>query len=169
MDHLISSQVARQVEFLAVGSWWVYSPENGSDPNSAEGPGLSNFLQVPNRREDLLWNPGLTAQAKRNLVKVLRFILDFENEKEKWEEHRTQPFTTFLAEKFKTPVVLLGPLLALALSNQTPDNLTTEYALPRIARHLRSTGRFGDFSALIPRFGGLSEVSQVACRASAVG
>lgn len=169
MQHLITSQVAQQVEFLAVGSWWVYSPETGSDSTSADITGLRDFLKVPNRREDLLWNPSLTAQAKRNLVKVLRFILDYENEKETWEAHREQPFSVFLSEKFRTPIVLLAPLLALALSSKSLDDTTTEYALPRIARHLRSTGRFGDFSALITRFGGLSEISQVGCRASAVG
>ena len=60
--------------------------------------------------------------------------------------------------------------MALALSSAHPSQTATEYALPRIARHLRSIGVFGPgFGAVIPKWGGLSEVSQVSCRACAVG
>ena len=60
--------------------------------------------------------------------------------------------------------------MALALSSAHPSQTTTEYALPRIARHLRSIGVFGPgFGAVIPKWGGLSEITQVSCRACAVG
>jgi hypothetical protein len=155
--HLVTSQAHHQVGFLPVGSWWVYSP----DSTSAEAAG--RLEKVPNTREDLFGN--------KSLLKILRFVLDYDNDEEKvkWEQHRAVPFSDFLSTVFKAPAILSTPLLALTMSTQSPESVTTEHALPRIARHLRSIGTLGRFSALIPKYGGLDEFCQVACRACAVG
>lgn len=103
-------------------------------------------------------------------MKFLRFIADYEEQTDVWEHQRTQPFHVFLTEQFRIPATLHAPLLALTLSDTSPDYTTTEYALQRIALHLRSIGYFGaGFGAVLPKWGGLSEISQVACRAAAVG
>jgi RAB protein geranylgeranyltransferase component A len=103
-------------------------------------------------------------------MKFLRFIADYEEQPDVWHAHRQLPFSTFLSEQFKVPASLQGPLMALTLSPTSSAQTTTEYALPRIARHLRSIGLLGTgFGAVIPKWGGLSEVSQVGCRACAVG
>jgi RAB protein geranylgeranyltransferase component A len=61
-------------------------------------------------------------------------------------------------------------LLALTASPVSSGQTTTAYALPRIAMHLRSIGVFGPgFGAIIPKWGGMSEIVQLACRACAVG
>jgi RAB protein geranylgeranyltransferase component A len=125
---------------------------------------------VPNGREDVFQDHDLDFKAKRALMKFLRFISEYEDQVEVWEEHRQQPFSAFLSDQFKVPASLQGPLMALTLSPTGTDRTTTEYALPRIARHLRSIGVFGaGFGAVIPKWGGLSEISQVSCRACAVG
>lgn len=163
--HLVTSQVHHQVGFLPVGSWWVYSTDGASRT------AIGSLEKVPNTREDLFGNSTLNFPAKRKLVKILRFILDYENddEKAKWEQHRVLPFSDFLSTVFKAPSILLAPLLALTMSTLSPESVTTEHALPRIARHLRSIGTLGKFSALVPKYGGLDEFCQVACRACAVG
>jgi RAB protein geranylgeranyltransferase component A len=125
---------------------------------------------VPNGREDVFQDHELDFKAKRALMKFLRFIGEYEEQTELWEEHRQQPFPTFLSQQFKVPLALQGPLMALTLSSSPSSLTTTEYALPRIARHLRSIGVFGPgFGAVIPKWGGLAEISQVSCRACAVG
>ncbi|KAK7192526.1 hypothetical protein DPSP01_008829 [Paraphaeosphaeria sporulosa] len=163
--HLVTSQVHHQVGFLPVGSWWVYSS------HATSGTATGSLEKVPNTREDLFGNSTLDFPAKRKLVKILRFIMDYENEDEKvkWEQHRTLPFSDFLSTVFNAPSILSAPLLALTMSSQSSDRVTTEHALPRIARHLRSIGTLGKFSALVPKYGGLDEFCQVACRACAVG
>jgi Rab proteins geranylgeranyltransferase component A len=168
IKYLISSRVYRQLEFMAVGSWWVYGPEAGHDDASPSKPG--KFLKVPNGREDVFQDHDLDFKAKRALMKFLRFIVDYEEQSETWEEHRTKPFAVFLSEQFKIPSHLQAPFLALSLSNASSSFTATEYALPRVARHLRSIGALGaGFGAIVPKWGGMSEVSQVGCRASAVG
>ncbi|KAF1962724.1 rab geranylgeranyl transferase escort protein-like protein [Byssothecium circinans] len=172
IQRLISSKVYRQLEFMAVGSWWVYSPQadekDGSRSSSESRPG--KLLKVPNGREDVFQNNELDFKAKRALMKFLRFIAEYEEQTEIWGEHRDKPFPAFLSEQFKVPVALHAPLLALTLSSAASGNTTTEYALPRIARHLRSIGALGaGFGGIISKWGGLSEICQVGCRASAVG
>ncbi|KAL1652705.1 Rab proteins geranylgeranyltransferase component A [Didymella pomorum] len=166
LQHLVSSRVYRQLEFLAVGSWWVCT----HDTTPATDATSRKLLKVPNGREDVFQDHQLDFKAKRALMKFLRFITEYEEQTEVWDTCRQQPFPQFLSEQFKIPSTLQGPLLALALSQSSSSNTTTEYALPRIARHLRSIGVFGaGFGAVIPKWGGLAEISQVSCRACAVG
>jgi RAB protein geranylgeranyltransferase component A len=171
LQYLVSSRVYRQLEFLAVGSWWVFATDTADETSVSDSSTPSGkLLKVPNGREDVFQDHDLDFKAKRALMKFLRFIGEYEEQTEVWEEFRQQPFPTFLSQQFKVPAALQGPLLALTLSPSPSHQTTTEYALPRIARHLRSIGVFGaGFGAVIPKWGGLAEISQVACRACAVG
>jgi RAB protein geranylgeranyltransferase component A len=149
----------------------VYAPNAGDETSASEQGALpGKLLKVPNGREDVFQDHDLDFKAKRALMKFLRFIGDYEEQPEVWHAHSQQPFPTFLSQQFKVPTPLQGPLLALTLSPLPSGQTTTEYALPRIARHLRSIGMLGaGFGAVIPKWGGLAEISQVACRALAVG
>lgn len=150
----------------------MYATDTERETSSTTGSNapLGKLLKVPNGREDVFQDHQLDFKAKRALMKFLRFITEYEEQAEVWNDHRQQPFPEFLSEQFKVPATLQGPLLALALSSSSSSQTTTEYALPRIARHLRSIGVFGaGFGAVIPKWGGLAEISQVSCRACAVG
>lgn len=167
LQHLVSSRVYRQLEFLAVGSWWVYAAD--AEDKTLPLP-HGKLLKVPNGREDIFQDHQLDFKAKRALMKFLRFIAEFEEQTDVWDSHRQEPFPKFLSDQFKIPASLHGPLLALALSPLSSLHTSTEFALPRIARYLRSIGVFGaGFGAVIPKWGGLAEISQVSCRACAVG
>ncbi|KAL8644777.1 MAG: hypothetical protein Q9226_007599, partial [Calogaya cf. arnoldii] len=65
---------------------------------------------------------------------------------------------------------LQAPLQALTLSSSPPSKTTVAFAIPQLHRHLTSIGIFGPgFGAVVPKWGGLAEIAQVACRAGAVG
>ena len=103
-------------------------------------------------------------------MKFLKLAADVEAHASILEEWGNKPFPEFLASHVKVPSALQPPLLALTLSPDPPVRTATSYALPQIHRHLTSIGMFGPgFGSLIPRWGGLAEVAQVACRALAVG
>ena len=154
---LVSSKTNDQLEFMAVGGWFVFEKQEDG----------ARVVRVPNGREDIFADPSLTLKMKGQLMKFLRFVAAFEEKPETWQPHRDIPFASFLSEQFGLPAV--DSLMALCLSLEVPEKTTTEFALLRIARHLRSIGVFGPgFGAVIPKWGGLSEVVQVACRACAV-
>jgi RAB protein geranylgeranyltransferase component A len=171
---LVSSKVYRQLEFLAMGSWWVYTTDNTSnhdDESSEKGTGHGHFTRIPTTREDVVFSDkSIDLRSKRAVMKVLRFIMDYEDQPEICESYNSRPLPEFLTEHFKLSPTLHNLFLALTLSPNPPQSTTTSFALPRIARHLRSTGKLGaGFSSVIPKWGGLSEIAQVACRAGAVG
>ena len=156
---LVSSKAHEQLEFLAVGSWFVYTQD-------------ASFMRVPNSREDIFSDTTLSLRTKSALVKFLRFVAFYQEDdkREIWEPYRDAPFADLLATQFKIQPELQGPLLALTMSVQPSSQIKTEAALQSIQRHLTSMGVFGaGFSAVLPKYGGLSEVVQVACRAAAVG
>ncbi|ETI23395.1 hypothetical protein G647_05196 [Cladophialophora carrionii CBS 160.54] len=155
---LVSSRIHTQLEFLAVGSWWVL--RNG------------HLHKIPSTREDVFNDESLSMKDKRGLMKFLRYVLQEEEEgASSLEEDDTGiSLKAAISNKFKIPVSLQSPLLALALSPVNADSMPFNKALARIRRHLRSMGYFGQgFGAVIPKYGGSSEISQVACRAQAVG
>jgi len=169
---LVSAKVDLQLEFLALGNWWIYQ-DNGQDLNetaAGEDYPRGALVRVPNGREDVFADQSIDMRSKRGLTRFLRFITDFEDQPEVWQEHKLRPFTTFLTSQFSLPPSVQQPLLTLALSPSRPLETTTSFALPRVAKHLRSIGLFGPgFGAVIPKWGGLAEVAQIGCRAGAVG
>lgn len=122
-------------------------------------------------REDVFNDESLSMKDKRGLMKFLRYVLQEEGESATDpEDDGSMSLQAALDTKFKVPASLQAPLLALALSPMPASSIPFGKALARIRRHMRSMGYFGPgFGAVIAKYGGNSEISQVACRAAAVG
>jgi RAB protein geranylgeranyltransferase component A len=160
IQQLVSSKAHLQLEFLAVGSFFIFQAGTESS-----GPSLS---RIPSTREDVFSNTAIAARAKRLLMKFLKFVLDYESDPGLWKPKELQPLAGFLESDFKLDSDLRSYAITLTLS--TDGNITVRDGLAAIHRHLRSMGTFGTgFAAVYPKWGGLSEVAQVGCRASAVG
>lgn len=170
----MSSRAFRQVEFLAVGPFFVYDDGGDGSPT----PKLS---RIPSSREGVFSARSIPARSKRSLMKFLRFVTTSGEEaagpgaggEEESAEAATrrsanQPLADFLRDEFGLDEALRRYVLALTLSLD-PD-VSVADGLAAVRRHLASMGFFGPgFCAVYPKWGGLSEVAQVACRAQAVG
>ncbi|KAI9737939.1 MAG: Rab proteins geranylgeranyltransferase component A [Cirrosporium novae-zelandiae] len=172
---LVSSKVYRQLDFQAIGHWWVYSRElaasSGDGSKDVEQPTSKrrrgNFYCVPNGREDVFSDESLDMKSRRALMKFLKSTALGE---EPIDEDLEGLFPDLLSLRYRLPAYLQNSLFALTLSPNSPSHIQNKYALPRIRRHLRSIGVFGPgFGAVTPKWGGTAEIAQVACRAGAVG
>lgn len=172
---LVSSKAYRQLEFLAVGSWWVYEEaltqvETGEGSKAAPETPKSRLFKIPGGREDVFQDKSIDLRSTRSLMKFLKVAADAEGHALILERWGQTSFPTFLTNQFNIPQRLQLPLIALTSSMNSPGETLTAYALPRIYRHLSSVGIFGPgFGSVIPKWGGLAEVAQVSCRAGAVG
>ena len=150
-----------------MGSWWIYV-KNSDDDGSGRNAG--SLKMIPSSREDVFADSSIDLKSKRSLMKFLKFITDPEAFSQAIEAHGTSSFEGFLTHEFNIPDPLQPILHALTLSLNPATETLTSYALPRILRHLSSIGVFGPgFGSVTPKWGGLAEVTQVACRALAVG
>ena len=173
----MSSKVYRQLEFLAVGSWWIYEDgearevaknedAGGPDPRATTG----SLKRIPGGREDVFADKSIDLRSTRSLMNFLKLATDTEAHASILEVWGPNTFPDFLTSHLGIPPRLQAPLLALTMSPHPPAETLTSYALPRIHRHLTSAGMFGPgFGSVIPKWGGLAEIAQVACRAGAVG
>ena len=167
----------RQLEFLAVGSWWIYenttsASDAGDDKATGTGDDASRGIlkRIPGGRENVFADKTIDLKSKRSLMKFLKLAADEEGQSPLMEEWGSRSVSEFLTSYCKIPERLHPPLVALTLSPQPPDSTTTSYALPLIRRHLTSIGVFGPgFGSVVPKWGGTAEIAQVACRAGAVG
>lgn len=156
LSTLVSSKVYKQLEFQAVGSWFLYDD--------------AALKRLPSGREDIFQDNSIDNRAKRSLMKFLKFVVDYENQADVWQDKAEMGLSQFLGDDFKLPQNLQTLIGALTLSLDTLEGTKVEYALPRIQRHLTSIGVFGPgFGAVVPKWGGGAEIAQVACRAGAVG
>lgn len=173
---LVSSKIYRQLEFLAVGSWWIHDQrpvqaENIEDSTSSpsERP-QARLSRIPGGREDVFRDKSIDLRSTRSLMKFLKTAADVESHAPNLKRYGHIPFPSFLTSEFNIPEQLQLPLLALTSSMDPPGETLTSYALPRIHRHLTSIGIFGHgFGSVIPKWGGIAEIAQVSCRAGAVG
>lgn len=170
MSALVSSKVFRQLEFMAVGSWWIYAPEQPDSKNGEVGAERVLY-RVPGNREDVFAATHISMKSKRTLMRLLRHITKpNEDDASNEDEDMSMPLKDYLASKFSVPEELHNPLLSLSLSQLSQKDTSANYALPRIQRHLLSIGHLGPgFGAVIAKYGGGAEILQAACRASAVG
>jgi Rab proteins geranylgeranyltransferase component A len=154
-----------------VGNWWIYDVESNKDSaETADTPPVKALKRIPNGREDVTFDKSIDLRAKRSLMKFLNFVVDYENKPEIWGPYADSSLEEFLSAQFHLPQPLQTVILALTLSLDLPSKTTVRYSLSRIARHLTSIGVFGPgFGAVVPKWGGSSEIAQVSCRAGAVG
>ncbi|TEA19189.1 Rab proteins geranylgeranyltransferase component A [Colletotrichum sidae] len=160
VSQLVDSRAFRQIEFLAVGSFFIYTP---SDDRPRIEP-------IPSTREAVFSTTAIPARAKRSLMKFLKFVFDYHSEEHRatWSPHADVPLVQFLASEFKLDTALQTYIVTLTLS--LDGKISTSAGLAVIHRHLSSMGAFGPgFAAVYAKWGGLSEVAQVGCRACAVG
>jgi RAB protein geranylgeranyltransferase component A len=167
---LVSSKVYRQLEFQAVGSWWIYGQ------SATPGDDVSRQLRrVPSSREDIFADDMISMKAKRMLIRFLRDVnqppqTETDAEQSATEEDENLSLSEYLSIKFNAPSELHNPIHSLSLCRQAPHKTPTNLALPRIKRHLGSLGVFGPgFGSLVAKWGGGAEIAQVGCRALAVG
>ena len=177
---LVTSKVHEQVEFLAVGSWWIckdgisakQSALDIEHTGSGRRPETTTLQKIPSGREDVFSDSAISMRDKRALMKFLRQALDVETgtEESPSQNFGTSSLADVLSSQFSIPQPLQLPILALSLSQDAIDSTNAQYAITRIRRHLRSIGMFGPgFGSMIIKYGGAAEVSQVGCRAGAVG
>ncbi|KAI0400410.1 rab protein geranylgeranyltransferase component A [Xylaria palmicola] len=159
---LVSSKAYRQVEFLAVGSFFVYGTE--------DGVAGATLARIPSSREDVFSAQSIPARSKRTLMKFLKFVVDYDSDDQRpsWQGKANEPLSKYLIDEFKFDQGLRDCILALTLT--LDGEVTVGDGLATIHRHLTSIGLFGPgFCAVYPKWGGLSEIAQVGCRAGAVG
>lgn len=160
LSKLISSKVYRQLEFQAVGNWWIFDVIGDS----------SIMKKIPNGREDIFQDSSIDNRSKRSLIKFLKFVIDYENQVHVWKEHAGQDLEAFLSSQFQLPICLHKLIAALTLTIYPSNQTTVGWALPRISQQLKSQGVLGPgFGSVIVKWGCNSEILQAACRASAVG
>lgn len=146
-----------------MGSFHIFKPSQ--DPT--QQPSLT---RIPSTREEVFSTTAVSAKAKRVLMKFLKFVLDYESSPQRdiWEPHASAPLTVLLQQEFKMDPELQTYIVTLTLS--LDGKINTKDGLAVIRRHLSSMGVYGPgFAALYPKWGGLSEIAQVSCRAGAVG
>ncbi|KAL8790677.1 MAG: hypothetical protein Q9213_000525 [Squamulea squamosa] len=173
---LVSSKVYRQLEFLAVGSWWIYDAKEArqevsfEDIDEVRRDQRVSLRKIPGSREDVFADKSIDLRSTRSLMKILKAAADPEAYPAVVGEFGDQFFPKFLASQYRIDAKLQAPLQALTLAPDPPSKILVAYAFPRLHRHLTSIGIFGPgFGAVVPKWGGLAEIAQVACRAGAVG
>lgn len=156
LPSLVSSKIAPQLEFVAVGSSWVLASDH--------------LRKIPSTREDVFNDNSLSVRDKRSLMKFLRFVLQESEEPESPDVVKPGQTLEQLLEDFRIPSGLHSAVQALSLTTQSTSNSDAHVCVKNIRRQITSIGHLGPgFGAVVAKYGSNPEIAQVACRAQAVG
>lgn len=154
LDTLVRSNVARYATFRLLQRTALYSNDT--------------LTMVPSSKEDIFKSTSLSLLDKRRLMKFLQFAAgEYTSDENVYIPHAATPFPQFLRESFALPPHLVEAItygIALATSSQE----STSTAMSRIKTHLLSVGRYGNAAYLVAQYGGMGDIVQGYCRASAV-
>ncbi|CAR26753.1 ZYRO0C00572p [Zygosaccharomyces rouxii] len=151
---LVRSRVHQYLEFQSLSNFHTFENDN--------------FEKLTNTKQEIFTDQKLPLMTKRNLMKFIKFVLNWEEQPEVWKPYADTPLCDLLVEKFrleKAQVFELMFSIGLCYNMQTK----TPEALQRIRRYLSSFDVYGPFSVLYSKYGGPGELSQGFCRSAAVG
>lgn len=151
---LVKSRVHQYLEFQSLSNFHTF--ENDS------------FEKLTNSKQDIFTDQNLPLMTKRNLMRFIKFVLNWDEQPEIWQAYADKSITEFLVKKFKLEKMQAFELifsigLCYNLETKTPA------ALQRIRRYLTSFDVYGAFPVLYSKYGGPGELSQGFCRSAAVG
>ncbi|KAF5333064.1 hypothetical protein D9611_002343 [Ephemerocybe angulata] len=151
---LIASGVSKYSGFKLLDSVSIYSPDGTIKP-------------VPGSKEAVFNNKDISLIEKRRLMRFLTFAAsDFEGKTE-IQGKEDIPFREFLRTVFslsENTVAVIVYSLAHCVSTQD----RTLPSLLRLRGYVHSIGRYGPSPFLVGHYGGIGDISQGFCRASAV-
>ncbi|KAH6915268.1 rab escort protein [Coprinopsis sp. MPI-PUGE-AT-0042] len=151
---LIGAGVAKYSGFRLLDSVSIYSSDG-----TVKG--------VPGSKEDIFTNKDISLIEKRRLMRFLTFAAgDFE-EKPELKGKEEVPFIDFLKSTF-TLSESIASVIAYSLAHCTAADEPTLTSLLRMRHYVRSIGRYGPSPFLVGHYGGIGDISQGFCRASAV-
>lgn len=151
---LVRSRVHQYLEFQSLSNFHTFENDN--------------FEKLTNTKQEIFTDQKLPLMTKRNLMKFIKFVLNWEEQLQVWKPYANRPLCDLLVEKFhleKAQVFELLFSIGLCYNMQTG----TPEALQRIRRYLSSFDVYGPFSVLYSKYGGPGELSQGFCRSAAVG
>ncbi|GAV52742.1 hypothetical protein ZYGR_0AI00240 [Zygosaccharomyces rouxii] len=151
---LVRSRVHQYLEFQSLSNFHTFENDN--------------FEKLTNTKQEIFTDQKLPLMTKRNLMKFIKFVLNWEEQVEVWQPYADRPLCDLLVEKFRLEKAQVFELLfsiGLCYNMQTK----TPEALQRIRRYLSSFDVYGPFSVLYSKYGGPGELSQGFCRSAAVG
>lgn len=151
---LVKSRVYQYLEFQSLSNFHTY--ENDS------------FEKLTNSKQKIFTDQKLPLMTKRNLMRFIKFVFNWEQQPEIWQPYQDRTLEEFLTEKFKLEKAQISELI-FSIGLCYNMNAKMPAVFQRIRRYLSSFDVYGPFPVLYSKYGGPGEVSQGFCRSAAVG
>ncbi|KAJ9109768.1 hypothetical protein QFC19_001998 [Naganishia cerealis] len=167
IDTLIAEDVGKYVSFRLVDGVSTYQK-----PRAGELRETARWKRVPAGKDQIFKDSSLSLLDKRRLMKFIMFASS-ERSSDGWETEpllqgkESQSILEFLASTFQLSHDL-ADTIAYGIAFCTSPTELAKPALMRMNRYFRSIGRYGPSPFLVAQYGGVGEITQAFCRASAV-
>ncbi|KAG5364818.1 Rab proteins geranylgeranyltransferase component A [Yarrowia sp. E02] len=151
---LLKSRVYKYLEFRSLTNFHTY--ENDS------------FEKVPASKQDIFTSQQMSPGVKRQLMKFIKFTVEWERLYNVWGPYRDKPVGEFMTKEFNLEQAQIDELVQ-SIGLCSSNDVATPVALHRIKRYLVSLETYGAFPVVYSMYGSASELSQGFCRSAAVG
>lgn len=158
VDTLIRSNVTRYLEFKKV--YRILTPVQKESDSSSW-----SIVNVPCNRSDIFKSKIISMVEKRYLMKFLTFCYKLEQNQNELDNVKTKPFVNYLLEDQQMTAKLTNFIINSVLMDS--GKISTDVAMNKISKFVRSIGRFSDRPCLCPMYGS-EEILQSFCRYAAI-
>ncbi|OBA24736.1 FAD/NAD(P)-binding domain-containing protein, partial [Hanseniaspora valbyensis NRRL Y-1626] len=158
IKYIMNFNIYRYLEVVKLDNFYTFNAKNDS------------FDKLKTTKQDIFTDTSISPITKRTIMKCIKFLVEEVNEENQiWKDYKDNPIMDLFTDKFsKLPVNLINEFVFTICNCFDSDHLTTKMASDIITKFFKSYNVYGDFPALLTKYGGLGEIIQGVYRSAAL-
>ena len=158
IKYIMNFNIYRYLEVVKLDNFYTFNSKNDS------------FDKLKTTKQDIFTDTSISPITKRTIMKCIKFLVEEVNEENQiWKDYKDKPIMDLFTDKFgKLPVNLINEFVFTICNCFDCDHLTTKTASDIITKFFKSYNVYGNFPALLTKYGGLGEIIQGVYRSAAL-
>lgn len=130
----------------------------------------AEFYKLKTSKQEIFTDSSMSPITKRTIMKCIKFLVeDVSEENLIWNEYKNKPVMCLFKDKFKKlPLTLINEFVYTICNSFDAGELSTKQSSDKITKFFQSYQVYGNFPALLTKYGGLGEIIQGIYRSSAL-
>ncbi|XBW37869.1 hypothetical protein QEN19_003444 [Hanseniaspora menglaensis] len=158
IKYIMNFNIYRYLEVVKLDNFYTFNSNK------------QEFQKLKTTKQDIFTDTSISPIVKRTIMKCIKFLVEDANEvNDIWKVYKNKPVISLFADKFsKLPENLIHEFVFTICNSYKIDSLTTSQASESIKKFFNSYNVYGNFPALLTKYGGLSELIQGIYRSAAL-
>lgn len=158
IKYIVNFNIYRYLEVVKLDSFFTFDTEK------------AEFYKLKTTKQEIFTDSSISPITKRTIMKCIKFLVEDVNEDNQiWNDYKNKPVMDLFKDKFsKLPLGLINEFVYTICNSFDISGLSTKESSNKITKFFQSYQVYGNFPALLTKYGGLGEIIQGIYRSSAL-